>query len=432
MTSLRLLRQTTLSQDVINFVAQFVRIIIKILKNLLEICKSFLDDIEVKKSKTIYDNAKIASEVHQFMLKHIKNLNFVLLNFELVDCIISDEKSQFCILSIKIVRFVCDFHDCRSEDFKIIKILEWRLCHDVTFVWAFIEVCMYYQVWIENFILIAASIFQLFKKKIKFMWERKQKKVMNKLKLTLITASIMRSLNYSEQTEEIILVMNTSLQEWKAMLQQTALNSKNQHFVWYESELWNEQETRYDAEKKECRDLMKTLKKICYWLYDMKFIIEIDVNTLITQLNQSASDLSEALMTWWFTWICLFDFDVHYIFDYKHSELDELSRRLRESSNDEDETHEKDINDFIDAQLNFIHLCSVSIIVEEDMSILKDSYSEHFKKIACYLIFLSRSFEMSTKEFRKFKYEVLKFMIQDKHLFKRFNKTVSVRKVMNL
>ena len=71
MTFLKLLQQTMLSQDVINFVAQFVRIIIKILKNLLEICKFFLNDIEVKKSKIIYDNAKIASEVHQFMLKHI-------------------------------------------------------------------------------------------------------------------------------------------------------------------------------------------------------------------------------------------------------------------------------------------------------------------------------------------------------------------------
>jgi len=128
----------------------------------------------------------------------------------------------------------------------------------------------------------------------------------------------------------------------------------------------------------------------------------------------------------------LFNFDIHYVFNCKHSALNELSRKLRESSDDEDETHEKDINDFIDAQLNFIHLCSVNIIVEEDMTILKDSYSEHFKKIAYYLIFLSRSFEMSTKEFRKFKHEVLKFMIQDKHLFKRFNKIASVQRMMNL
>ncbi len=116
------------------------------------------------------------------------------------------------------------------------------------------------------------------------------------------------------------------------MLQQIALNFKNQHLVWYESELWNEQETRYDAEKWECKDLMKTLKKIRYWLYDMKFIIEIDVNTLIMQLNKSASDLSEALMTWWFAWIRLFDFDVHHVFNCKHSTLDKLLHRFREST----------------------------------------------------------------------------------------------------
>ncbi len=128
----------------------------------------------------------------------------------------------------------------------------------------------------------------------------------------------------------------------------------------------------------------------------------------------------------------MFNFNVHHVFNHKHSALDELLRRFKESSDDEDETYEKDINDFINAQLNFIHLCSVNIVVEEDMSTLKDLYSEHFKKITCYLIFLSRLFEMSTKEFWKFKHEALKFIIQDKHLFKRFNKTASVQRMMNL
>lgn len=147
--------------------------------------------------------------------------------------------------------------------------------------------------------MIAASIFQLFKKKTKFVWEKKQENIMNKLKLTLITASIIRSLNYSEQTEKIILVMNVNLQDWEVILQQAIMNFKNQHLMWYKSELWNEQKTRYDAEKWKCRDFMKTLKKIHYWLYDTKFIIEINVNTLMIQLNWFASDLSEALIIWW-------------------------------------------------------------------------------------------------------------------------------------
>jgi hypothetical protein len=95
----------------------------------------------------------------------------------------------------------------------------------------------------------------------------------------------------------------------------------------------------------------------------------------------------------------LFNFDVRHVSDCKHNALDELSRRLRESSNDEDETYEKDINDFIDAQLNSLHLCSVSITLEEDALMLKESFFNHFKKIAHYLIFLSCSFKMSTKKF---------------------------------
>ncbi len=38
----------------------------------------------------------------------------------------------------------------------------------------------------------------------------------------------------------------------------------------------------------------------------------------------------------------MFDFNVHHVFDHKHSALDKLSRRLRESSDDKDEIHEKD------------------------------------------------------------------------------------------
>jgi hypothetical protein len=128
----------------------------------------------------------------------------------------------------------------------------------------------------------------------------------------------------------------------------------------------------------------------------------------------------------------LFNFDVHHVSDRKHSTFNELSRRSRESLNDKDETHEKNINDFIDAQLNSLCLCSISIIVEEDMSILKDLYSEYFNKIMYYLIFLLRSFELSTKKFRRFKHKALKFLIQNKHLFKRFNKTVSLQRMMNL
>ena len=38
------------------------------------------------------------------------------------------------------------------------------------------------------------------------------------------------------------------------------------------------------------------LKKLQYWLYEIHFILKIDVNTLIAQLNQAAINLSDVLI----------------------------------------------------------------------------------------------------------------------------------------
>ena len=241
----------------------------------------------------------------------------------------------------------------------------------------------------------------------------------------------MKSLNYSEEAEKIILVMNASLQEWKAVLQQLNEKTKKRHSTRYENEMWSKQETRYDAKKRECKDLLKALKKVRFWLYEIKFIIEIDANILMTQLNRSTLNLSDALMTRWLAWIRLFDFEVRHVSEKKHDALNELSRRSREFFNDQDEAHEKNINDFIDAQLNVLRLCSIIVTLKEKKLVLENSYSNHSRVIAKYLITLSRFFDMITKEFRKFKLETLKFLIRDKHLFRRIIKTKSLQRVID-
>ena len=110
----------------------------------------------------------------------------------------------------------------------------------------------------------------------------------------------------------------------------------------------------------------------------MRFIIEIDINILIVQLNRSVADLSEILMIRWLTWIRLFDFNVRHVFDKKHTAADELSRRSREFLNDIDEVHKKNIDDFIDDQLNCVRICSMRVNENNDEQFLKNEYSEKF------------------------------------------------------
>ena len=282
-----------------------------------------------------------------------------------------------------------------------------------------------------NFIIIASSIYCFLKNEESFMWAEEQKDVMNILKLILTTASALRCLNYSLLTDEIILTVDFSLKKWNAILFQINSKTNKNHSSRYENDLRTMFKSKYDVTKRECCELLKTLKKVRFWLYEVRFIIEIDVNILIAQLNRFVVDFSEVLMTRWLTWICLFDFNVRHVLDKKHIATDEFFRRSREPSNDIDEVHEKNIDDFIDDQLNCVRVCSMRVNENDDEQSLKNEYSEKFQRIVHYLITLARPNHLNRKKFRKFKNWALQFLVRDRHLFKRVNKNVLLRKIID-
>ena len=199
-----------------------------------------------------------------------------------------------------------------------------------------------------NFVIIAAFIYRLLKNEESFVWKKKQKIIMNILKLTLTTVSILKLLNYFFLADEIILAVNFSLKKWNVIFSQVNFKINKRHLSRYENKLWIKSKSRYDATKRKCRELLKTLKKIRFWLYKMRFIIEIDANILIAQLNRSVADFLKVLIIYWLTWIKLFDFDVKHIFNKKYIVVNDFSRRSRDFSNDINEAHERNIDDFID------------------------------------------------------------------------------------
>ena len=63
---------------------------------------------------------------------------------------------------------------------------------------------------------------------------------MNILKLTLMTAFALKSLNYFSLIDEIILTVNFNLKKWNVIFSQVNFKTDKQHFFWYENELWIE------------------------------------------------------------------------------------------------------------------------------------------------------------------------------------------------
>ena len=127
-----------------------------------------------------------------------------------------------------------------------------------------------------NFVIIASSIYCLLRNGEPFVWAEEQKDVMNILKLILTTASALKFLNYSFLTDEIILAVDFSLKEWDVILFQINPETDKNHPSRYESGLWTMFESKYDATKQEYRGLLKALKKVRFWLYGVRFTIEID------------------------------------------------------------------------------------------------------------------------------------------------------------
>jgi hypothetical protein len=117
------------------------------------------------------------------------------------------------------------------------------------------------------------------------------------------------------------------------------------------------------------------------------------------------------------------------VLEKKHIKTNELSRRSATKIEIKVESREFNINDFIDAKLNFLRVCSISI--SDDELILNVNYNDKSQKIIIYLTFLRKSIEMTVKEFRIFKNEILRFQVEREHLFRQNNKNISLRRVVN-
>ena len=167
--SIDLIQITIFFKKTINFVMQFVKIIIQILMNYISRITFFFDNVNVKKFQNIFENhKKILFEIWKKIFEHVQWLNEILTDFKKTDCTIFEKKSQFYCINIWIVEFIYDNKKKHSNIVKIIKIVKWLICTNVAETREFIEMCVYYRVFIKKFVIIFVSIYKLLKKNCDF------------------------------------------------------------------------------------------------------------------------------------------------------------------------------------------------------------------------------------------------------------------------
>ena len=457
MTPIGLLRLTTLPQGATNSVGQFVRVMNKILEAVHQISGAYIDDIGVEGPRTDYDNEEAVPGIRRFVKEHILNIDKVLLEIERAGATVGAEKTQWCMPGVKIVGYICDSEGRHPDSAKVVKILDWPACEDPTEVKSFLGVCVYYRIWIIDFAIIAAPLYVLTKKGRSWVWGEAQEDAMFNLKMALTNAPALVTIDYGPEGGLIIVAFDGSKKGWGGIIMQLDKNGKR-HPARYESGIWTTAESNYDAGKRECRALLKVLKKLRFWLYGVHFLLETDANTLCAQLNRSATDLPGALVTQWLAWIRLFDFEVRHIPGSKNCVADALSRRPPTKEDIIERRFEPDIDEWVSTQLSSVRLRACPVrsrnrdnseisqlgvtnprrrgVEEDDVGgaiLHPNEYSEESRLIGAYLTSGGqRPGAMSTAEFKKFKNIALKFVIRDGHLFRRPDKAnLAARRVID-
>jgi len=427
-TPIGLLRMCTLPQGATNSVGQFVRAITRVLYDLIpHICQAFVDDICVKGPIDRYSDQEVEPGIRKFVLEHLQNISSVLVNCELAGATIAAGKSQWCRNTAVLLGYICGTNGRLPDQAKVIKITEWGPCKDVKDVRVFLGMIIYYRLWIDHYAIIALPLIELLRKGKKFQWGYRQSNAMASLKKALTTPPILIVLDYGENGGEIILMVDASLLGWGAGLMQIR-NGKRMPSR-YESGIWSDAESRYDATKRECRGLLCALRRMRRQLFGCQFVIETDANVLVYQINGAADDLPGAVLMRWIAWIRLFDFTIRHVPGSKNVVADALSRRGPGPSDALDQETEENIDDFVDTQIHYQELIRDAQSIEvartftqelNEGPLLEGSWSEESWTIANFLATLSDPPSLSGKALRNWKARVMQhYVLQNKILWKR-------------
>ena len=85
----------------------------------------YVNDVSIKGLKTRYENEEISelSEIQRFIMKHLQNIDCILIDLKYVKLTLTVLKLMFCFLRIKLIKFIYNENERHSDSKKIAKII---------------------------------------------------------------------------------------------------------------------------------------------------------------------------------------------------------------------------------------------------------------------------------------------------------------------
>ena len=262
----------------------------------------------------------------------------------------SGTKSTFLSQYLQVVSYKYGLEGRQLLRSKIVSILEQQDYRSTKEARSFLGICTYYRMFIFYFSTIAEPIFRLLRKDTIFVQKLKQQNTIDLLKIALIIALVLVLPDYGPDTKELIIIVDALGEGFGVTFYQVSKDGYR-YPIRYNSSLQTKPKRKYDTVKLECRALLYILKRLRPYLYRVHFIVETNTNTLIAQLNRTATDLPSTLVTRQIVQIQMFDFDIRYVPGKKNLVADTLSRKANGPLSNVD----SDLNNQVADQLNAVY-----------------------------------------------------------------------------
>jgi len=200
---------------------------------------------------------------------------------------------------------------------KVQAIRDWPPCRTLTELKAFLGTCGYYQRFVKDFSSIAAPLYELLKKGVRFEWSTECQQAYDTLKLELMTKPIL-----ALPTDDGTYMLDADVSNFGlgAVLSQEQFGTER--VIAYSSRTMSKAEQRYDTTN-ELLAVVNGLKQFRQYLTGGYFAIRTD-HTALSWLRRTPEPMPQ--LARWLTLIEQFDYEVIHRDGKRHQNADALSQ----------------------------------------------------------------------------------------------------------
>ena len=202
---------------------------------------------------------------------------------------------------------------------KIEAIETWPSPTNLTELRAFMGTCGYYRRFVKDFSSIAAPLFRLMKKGVKWEWTAECETVFVRLKVKLTSEPIL-----ALPTNEGTFVLDTDASDFGLGAVLSQIQNDEERVIAYASRTLAKPELKYEVTRKELLAIVFGLKQFRQYLLGRHIVIRTD-HAALSWLRRTPEPLPQ--LARWMTFIEQFDYEVHHREGRKHGNADGLSRR---------------------------------------------------------------------------------------------------------